>query len=299
MDATATEQGNTTMKTRAFFDARTSTLTYVAFDAVERRAVVIDPVLDFEAASGSTFTESADAVARFIDTEGLELAYALDTHVHADHLTALPYFKQRFGAKTVIGAGVTGVQKVFADLFNLADLPCDGSQFDVLLADRDTLDVGAFELRALHTPGHTPACLSYQIDDAVFVGDTLFQPDYGTARCDFPGGSASELYTSIRHLFELPDDTRIFTCHDYQPGGREVEFESTLAEQRKSNVQLNASTSREDFVKFRSERDATLAMPDLILPSIQVNVRAGAFPEPESNGLSYLKLPINAFGGKL
>jgi glyoxylase-like metal-dependent hydrolase (beta-lactamase superfamily II) len=261
--------------------------------------VVIDPVLDFDAASGRTSTESSDEVARFLEQEGVAVSYVLDTHAHADHLSAMPYFKQRFGAKTVTGAEIVEVQKVFRDLFDLGDdFPTDGRQFDVLLRDGDKLDVGPFEVEAIHTPGHTPACLSYRIEDAVFVGDLLFQPDYGTARCDFPGGSAEDLYRSVQRLYNsLPDDTRVFTCHDYQPDGRELAFESTLWEQRKSNVQLNAFTRRDDFVAFRKERDATLAMPDLILPSVQVNVRAGELPPPEANGIAYLKIPLNVLGG--
>jgi glyoxylase-like metal-dependent hydrolase (beta-lactamase superfamily II) len=288
------------MKTRAFYDSRTSTVTYVAFDEVERTGVVIDSVLDFDPASGKTWTESADAVACFLEQEGITVPYVLDTHAHADHLSAIPYFKERFGAKAVIGADIVKVQRVFRDLFNLGDnLAADGRQFDVLLQDGERLDVGPFEIEALHTPGHTPACMSYRIEDALFLGDTLFQPDYGTARCDFPGGSAEVLYASIQDLYrKLPDDTRLFTCHDYQPGGRDVAFESKLWEQRKSNVQLSAFTTLEDFVEFRNERDATLSMPTLMLPSIQVNVRAGEFPAPEKNGLSYLKLPLNAFGGQ-
>jgi glyoxylase-like metal-dependent hydrolase (beta-lactamase superfamily II) len=287
------------MKIQAFFDSRTSTLSYVAFDEVERVGVVIDPVLDFDAASGRTSTESSDEVARFLEQEGVAVSYVLDTHAHADHLSAMPYFKQRFGAKTVTGAEIVEVQKVFRDLFDLGDdFPTDGRQFDVLLRDGDKLDVGPFEVEAIHTPGHTPACLSYRIEDAVFVGDLLFQPDYGTARCDFPGGSAEDLYRSVQRLYNsLPDDTRVFTCHDYQPDGRELAFESTLWEQRKSNVQLNAFTRRDDFVAFRKERDATLAMPDLILPSVQVNVRAGELPPPEANGIAYLKIPLNVLGG--
>jgi glyoxylase-like metal-dependent hydrolase (beta-lactamase superfamily II) len=224
----------------------------------------------------------------------------LDTHAHADHFSAMPYFKERFGAKTVIGADIVKVQRVFRDLFNLGDdFPCDGRQFDLLLQDGETLDIGPLELQALHTPGHTPACMSYRIEDSLFVGDALFQPDYGTARCDFPGGSAEELYASIHELYtRLPEDTRVFTCHDYQPGGRKVAFESTLSQQRASNVQLSATTSKEDFVRFRNERDATLSMPALMLPAVQLNIRAGQFPEPEENGLSFLKLPLNAFGGK-
>jgi glyoxylase-like metal-dependent hydrolase (beta-lactamase superfamily II) len=288
------------MKIQSFFDPRTSTLSYVAFDEVERTGVVIDSVLDFDPASGRTWTESADAVSRFLEAERISIPFVLDTHAHADHLSAMPYFKERFGSKTVIGADIVKVQRVIRDLFNLGDaLSTDGRQFDVLLQHAETLDVGPFELEAIHTPGHTPACMSYRVNDALFVGDLLFQPDYGTARCDFPGGSAEELYSSIHKLYEnLPEDTRVFTCHDYQPGGRELKFESTLREQRKANVQLSAATARDDFVEFRKTRDATLSMPALILPAIQVNVRAGEFPSAEENGLSYLKLPLNAFGGK-
>ncbi len=283
-----------------FFDPRTSTLTYVAHDATERVGVVIDPVLDFDPVSGRTWTESADRVARFLERERIRVPYVLDTHAHADHLSALPYFKERFGALTGIGAGIVQAQRTFQELFNLGeDFATDGSQFDVLLNDEQILDVGAFELRALHTPGHTAACMSYLAGDALFVGDTLFQPDYGTARCDFPGGSAEALYASIHRLFErLPADTRVFTCHDYQPGGRTLAFESTLCDQRESNVQLPEGMALDHFVAFRRERDATLSMPSLILPSIQINIRGGDFPTPEANGRSYLKLPLNAFGGK-
>ena len=288
------------MKIQAFFEPRTSSLSYVAYDEVERTGVVIDSVLDFDLASGRAWTESAEAIARFLEQENLSVPYVLDTHAHADHISAMPFFKDRFGAKTVIGAEIVKVQRVFRDIFNLGDdFPCDGRQFDVLLQQREKLDVGPFELEAFHTPGHTPACMSYRTGDALFVGDALFQPDYGTARCDFPGGSAEELYTSIHTLYdELPDSTRVFTCHDYQPGGREVEFESTLWEQQKSNVQLSAFTSQEEFVQFRKERDATLSMPALMLPAVQVNIRAGEFPDVEENGLSFLRIPVNAFGGQ-
>ena len=288
------------MKVQAFFDPRTSTLTYVAFDEGERIGVVIDSVLDFDPASGRTWTESADAVARFLDHEHIRIPYVLDTHAHADHLSAIPYFKQRFGAKGVIGADIVKVQSVFRDLFNLSDaFRTDGHQFDLLIREGEQLEVGPFDVKAMHTPGHTPACMSYHIGDALFVGDALFQPDYGTARCDFPGGSAEQLYASIQRLYrEFPAETRIFTCHDYQPGGRDLAFESTIEEQRTSNSQLTASTTREDFVAMRKARDATLSMPALILPSIQVNIRAGEFPTPEDNGISYLKLPLNLFAAQ-
>ena len=285
------------MEIEPFFHERTSTLTYVVHDVEERIGFVIDPVLDFDAASGRTRTESADAVAGFLADRGIRVPYVLDTHAHADHLTALPYFKERFGARTVIGDQIVVVQQVFREIFNLGEaLPTDGRQFDLLLADGESIEAGPLKLEARHTPGHTPACMSYLIGDALFVGDALFQPDYGTARCDFPGGSADALYDSIRGLYrDLPETTRVFTCHDYQPGGRALAFESTLAEQKRSNKQLDENTTREEFVAFRKQRDATLSMPDLILPAIQVNIRGGQLPEPESNGRSYLKLPLNSF----
>jgi glyoxylase-like metal-dependent hydrolase (beta-lactamase superfamily II) len=286
------------MQVEHFFDGRTSTLTYLVFDEAERIGVVIDPVLDFDPAGARTWTESCETVAAFIGARGLSIPFVLETHAHADHISGMPYFKDRYGAKTVIGAGITEVQEVFRELFNLGDdFATDGHQFDVLLADDQCLDVGPFEIRALHTPGHTSACLSYLIEDALFVGDVLFQPDYGTARCDFPGGSAEVLYETIDRLYRtLPGDTRVFTCHDYQPGGRDVEFESSIREQREHNVQLNDTTRRADFVRFRRKRDGELAMPALILPSVQMNIRAGNPPEPETNGLAYLKLPLNALG---
>ena len=291
--------GGTFMKVQSFFDERTSTLSYVAHDPETRIGVVIDSVLDFDLASGRCWTGSADTMARFIEAEGLTVPHVLDTHAHADHLSAMAYFGERYGATTVIGAGISTVQESFRDLFDLGeDFPVDGSQFDVLLDDGDVLDVGPFEIRAIHTPGHTPGCVSYLIDDALFVGDALFMPDYGTARCDFPGGDAGTLFDSILLLYEwLSDDTRIFTCHDYQPGGRDLAYESTLGEQRRSNVQLNEKTGREEFIAFRKERDAELEVPLLILPSVQVNIRAVKLPEALRNGISYLKVPVNALGG--
>lgn len=289
------------MKTETFYDPATSTLTHVVYDPVERVGVVIDPVLDFDPVTGRTSTDSAERVARFLDRERLALPFVLDTHAHADHVTALPFFKDRFGARTVIGKDIVLVQRVFAELFDLGDdFACDGRQFDVLLGHGDRLDVGPFELEAWHTPGHTPACMSYRIDDLLFVGDVLFQPDYGTARCDFPGGSATDLYRSIHTLYaELPETTRVLTGHDYRPGGRPVAFESTLRAQRASNVQLPDSVEEADFVRFRDERDASLALPALMLPAVQLNIRAGVFPEPRANGLSYLEIPLNApLGGR-
>lgn len=283
------------MKVQHFFDPHTFTLTYVVHDQTTRTGVVIDSVLDFDPKNGRTSYESCDAVARYIDAQGLTIPYVLDTHAHADHLSGMVYFKEKYGALTVIGSHITQVQSRFRDLYNLGpDFPVDGRQFDALLRDGDVLD-GALGVKALHTPGHTPACLTYQIGDALFVGDTLFMPDYGTARCDFPGGSAEVLYESIQQFYALPDDTRIFTCHDYQPGGRALRYQSTVGEERAANVQLNARTTKEEFVAFRTKRDATLDMPALILPSLQVNIRAGRLPEPEDNGIAYLKLPLNVF----
>jgi len=273
-----------------FFDPDTSTLTYVVDDG--ERAVVIDPVRDYDPSSSHTAWRSAEAVARYLDAEGLAVPYVIDTHAHADHMSGLPFFRERYGAASVTGSRVGEIQATFRDVYQLGpDFPVDGSQFDVLLDEGQRLDVGAFRVEALHTPGHTPAHMSWRIGDAVFTGDTLFMPDYGTARCDFPGGSAGELYDSIQRLYALPDETRLFVCHDYQPGGRPLRFETTVGEQKRENVQLDADTTREAYVAFREKRDAELSMPRLILPSLQVNVRAGDLPEPESNGTAYLRVP--------
>ncbi len=286
------------MRVQHFFDERTSTLSYVVSKPGDPRAVVIDPVLDFDSASGRCWTESAEAIVAYLERESLTLTHALDTHAHADHLSAIGWFREYHGARTVIGSAITLVQPTFRDLFNLGDaFPVDGSQFDCLLADDELLDVGPFQVRARHTPGHTPGCASYQVGDALFVGDLLFMPDYGTARCDFPGGDAGQLYDSVVELYrDLPAETRVFTCHDYRPDGRPLAWESRLGEQRRSNVQLSEETGRAAFVAFRKDRDATLSMPALILPSVQVNIRAGRLPEPESNGRRYFKIPIDAFG---
>jgi len=284
------------MEIQHFFDEHTSTLTYVVHDG--RTGVVIDPVRDYDPRSGRTSWKSAEQVAAWIDGRGLAIPYVIDTHAHADHLTGLPYFRERYGARTVTGAQVGEVQKAFRDVYGLgADFPVDGRQFDVLLDEGKRLAFGALELQALHTPGHTPAHMSWQVQDAIFLGDTLFMPDYGTARCDFPGGSAAILYDSIQRLYAMPDETRLFVCHDYRPGGRPLAFETTVAEQKRSNVQLDARTTKAQFVAFREQRDAGLAAPELILPSLQVNIRAGALPDPESNGISYLKIPLNVLGG--
>lgn len=287
------------MKIQEFYDEATSTLTYVVIDEAARQAVVIDPVLDYDPKSARIRETSAERVAAFLDSEKLAVAYVIDTHAHADHMTALPFFRARYGAKSVTGAGVGAVQAKFREIYNLGDdFPVDGRQFDVLLDEGDSLEFGSLRVNALHTPGHTPAHMSWQVDDALFVGDTLFMPDYGTARADFPGGSAGDLYDSIQRIYSMPDETRLFMCHDYRPGGRSMRFETTVAEQKASNVQLNAGTSREEYVEFRSKRDAELAAPVLILPSLQVNIRAGELPGAEANGTTYLKIPVNVLGGR-
>jgi glyoxylase-like metal-dependent hydrolase (beta-lactamase superfamily II) len=282
------------MRIQHFFDEATATLTYVVDDGAGGPAVVIDPVLDFDPKSGRTAEASVAAVTAYIDGRRLAVPYVIDTHAHADHLTALPYFRARYGAATVTGAGVGTVQRAFRDIYNLgADFPVDGSQFDLLLDEGAELTVGDLRVRAIHTPGHTPAHMSWQIGDAVFVGDTLFMPDYGTARCDFPGGSAAVLYDSIQRLYALPERTRLFMCHDYRPDGRALRFETTVGEQKAANVQLNHATTRAAFVEFRNRRDAGLEMPVLLLPSLQVNIRGGALPPAEDNGTVYLKIPLN------
>ena len=282
------------MEIQHFFDQATSTLTYVVHDG--GIGIVIDPVLDYDPKSARTTVRFAEAVAQYIDHRHLSIPYVIDTHAHADHLTAMPFFKKRYGSQTVTGSRVGEVQRSFRDIYNLgADFPIDGRQFDILLDEGQDLEVGSFRIRAMHTPGHTPAHMSWQVEDAVFVGDTLFMPDYGTARCDFPGGSADQLYDSIQRIYALPDSTRLFMCHDYQPGGRELCFVTTVAEQKQSNVQLRQGTMKQEFLKLRTARDAKLDMPALILPAIQINIRAGEFPNREANGTAYLKIPLNVF----
>jgi glyoxylase-like metal-dependent hydrolase (beta-lactamase superfamily II) len=281
---------------RAFFDEATFTVTYVVSDPETSRAVIIDPVLDYDAASGRTSTRSADEVVAFTKQGGLSVDWVLETHVHADHLSAAPYLRQKLGGKTAIGRNVTAVQSVFRKIFNVTDLVADGSQFDHLFEDRETFAVGSIPGLVMATPGHTPACVSYVIGDAAFVGDTLFMPDFGTARTDFPGGSAPQLYRSIQAILSLPDETRLFMCHDYKAPGRDVyAWETTVAEQREHNIHINEHVSEADFVVMRDGRDAQLGMPKLLLPSIQVNMCAGNLPEPEDNGVRYLKIPIDAF----
>ncbi len=282
------------MQVKHFFDARTWTLTYVVWDATTRDAVILDPVLDFDPATGRVWQESVLAVMAWVEAESLTVRAILETHAHADHLSGAQALKARFGAPVVIGAGITRVQAVFAPLFDLgADFKPDGSQFDQLLLDEEEASFGSLTVKALHTPGHTPACMSYVLGDAVFTGDALFMPDYGVGRCDFPHGDAGALYTSVHDtLYLLPDSTRVFVGHDYQPEGRPVAFETTIGASKASNVQLRADTPRETFVKARNARDSTLAAPRLLLPSIQVNIDAGRLPKPHANGRHYLLTPL-------
>ena len=279
----------------AFFDAATHTVSYVVSDPSTGRAAIIDPVLDYTPHNARTAVRSADALLAHLADHGLTLAWILETHVHADHLSAAHYLREQTGAPVVIGAAITAVQDVFAKLFDLDNVVPDGSQFDRLVREGDRLELGDLEIEVLHTPGHTPACVSYLVGDTVFVGDTLFMPDYGTARCDFPGGSAASLYGSIRKLLALPDTTRIFIGHDYLPAGRSsFAWETTVAEQRRANIHVHDGVSEAAFVAMREARDATLEAPQLILPSLQVNIRAGNLPPPAANGRRYLKLPLDA-----
>lgn len=278
-----------------FFDQGTNTVSYVVRDHGSDHAAIIDSVLDFDYPSAHTDTRSADAIIEFVQGKGWSIDWILETHVHADHLSAAPYLQERLGGKIGIGERITVVQDTFGKIFNEGtEFERDGSQFDQLFAEGDTFKIGGLTARVLHTPGHTPACLTYVIGDAAFVGDTLFMPDYGTARCDFPGGSAEMLYGSIQKILALPDDTRIFVGHDYLPEGRaEYHWETTVGAQRQANVHIGHGRSREDFVRLREARDATLASPRLIIPSLQVNMRAGNMPPPENDGHSYLKVPLN------
>jgi glyoxylase-like metal-dependent hydrolase (beta-lactamase superfamily II) len=287
------------MQVEGFFDADTWTVSYIVLDTDTKQCALIDSVLDYDPKSGRTKTRSADRLIARVRELGASVAWILETHAHADHLTAAPYLKQQLGGQSAIGRHITAVQQVFGKLFNAgAGFARDGSQFDHLFTDDEAFRIGRLEARAMHTPGHTPACMSYVVSDAmetvVFVGDTLFMPDYGTARCDFPGGDARTLFRSINKLLSLPPETRLYMCHDYQPGGREVQFVSTVAEEREKNVHVRNGISEEEFVAMRQARDATLEMPTLILPSVQVNMRAGELPEPEDNGIRYLKIPLNA-----
>lgn len=283
------------MKIETFYDPDTYTLTYAVYDPKSRDAVVIDPVLDYDPLSSTTATKSVEAVEAFVRREGLRLHYVLETHAHADHLSGGQYLKRRFDAKVAIGAPIRDVQRVFKDVYDLPpSFATDGSQFDRLLNHGETLEAGTLRVEVIGTPGHTPACVSYKVDDAVFTGDALFIEDYGTGRCDFPSGSADALYTSVHdRLYALPDATRVFVGHDYQPGGRPLRFETTIGASKEKNIQLRASTRREDFVKMRTERDATLTAPRLLYPSVQVNIDAGRLPKPHPNGRRYLIIPLD------
>ena len=283
-------------RVESFFDEATFTVSHAASDPATGKCAIIDSVLDFDPASGRTATKAADQIIDYVNENQLSVDWIIETHVHADHLSGAAYLKKALGGQMAIGDRIPIVQKTFGEVFNAEPaFDRDGSQFDVLFADGATFSVGDIDARVLHTPGHTPACATIIIGDAAFVGDTLFMPDYGSARCDFPGGDARVLYRSIQKIFELPDETRLFMCHDYKAPGRDhFAWETTVEEQRAHNIHLGAGASEDDFVKMRETRDATLNMPKLILPSVQVNMRAGEFPPPESNGIRYLKLPVDA-----
>jgi glyoxylase-like metal-dependent hydrolase (beta-lactamase superfamily II) len=279
---------------QAFFDPPTGSWSYLVSDPASRQALIIDPVLDYDAAAARTGKSGADRLLQAVRERALDVAGGLETHAHADHLTAAAYLKEQLGAPLAVGAGICKVQQTFARIFNLGDgFATDGAQFDRLLQDGDSLPLGELTLRALATPGHTSDSMSYLIGDAVFVGDTLFMPDVGSARCDFPGGDAATLYHSVQRLYALGDATRLFVCHDYPPAERQAQCETTVAAQRAGNIHLRDGVGRDAFVAMRTTRDATLSMPKLILPSIQVNIRAGQLPPPEDNGVSYLKLPLD------
>ncbi len=279
---------------QAFFDEATNTVSYLVSDPATRQAAIIDAVLDYDHASGKASTTSADRILAAAQAGGLQIAWILETHAHADHLSAAHYLKTRTAAPVAIGEHIREVQRIFRRKFNLDDVSGDGKEFDWLFRDGETFHIGDLAVEVLHTPGHTPACVSYRIDDAVFTGDTLFMPDYGTARADFPGGSAQTLYQSIRRLLALPAETRLFLCHDYKaPGRSEYAWETTVAEQRRHNVHVHDGVGAEEFTDMRQRRDATLAAPALLLPSVQVNIRAGRLPDAESNGVRYLKIPVS------
>lgn len=283
------------MEIKHYFDPETWTLTYLVYDPQTRDAVVIDPVLDYDPLGSKTSTHSVDAVTADVKELGLRLHYVLETHAHADHLSGSQILRQRFEAKVVIGHNIQKVQSVFKHLFDLPeDFPTDGRQFDRLLSDQEVLEAGSLRIKALPTPGHTPACMSYLIGDAVFTGDALFMDDYGTGRCDFPAGSAEDLYQSVHEtLYGLPDETRVFVGHDYRPDGRELRYQTTIGASKAGNVQLSAATSKADFVRFRQERDAGLSAPRLIFQSVQVNIDAGRLPKAHANGIRYLRIPLN------
>ena len=278
-----------------FFDETTSTVSYVVCDASTKACAIIDSVLNYDATSGRTTTKSADEIIGFVQSENLSVEWILETHIHADHLSCAPYLKTRLGGTVGIGENVSTVQRAFGEIFNAEEgFPTDGSQFDHLFADDEQFVIGSLMCRTMHTPGHTPACLTYVVGNTAFVGDTLFMPDYGTARADFPGGDAATLYRSIQKILDLPEDTRLYACHDYKPPDRkDYQWESTVAEQRAANVHLRDGVTEAEFVKFRDDRDTKLGAPKLILPSVQINMRAGMLPPPEENGTHYLKIPVD------
>ena len=282
---------------KTFFDEPTFTFSHVVSDPETKKCAIIDSVLYFDFASGKTDRVSADQIIAYIKEESLQTQWILETHVHADHLSAAPYLKEKLGGTLSIGDQITVVQNVFGKAFNAGtEFERDGSQFDHLFKDDESFSIGSIAAKAIHTPGHTPACMSYLIGDALFVGDTLFMPDYGTARCDFPGGDATTLYQSIQKLFTLPDETRVFMCHDYKaPGRDEYQFETTIGEERQHNIHVSVEHDQADFIQMRESRDATLDMPRLILPSVQINMRAGHMPPAEDNGQRYLKIPVDLF----
>lgn len=286
------------MEIKDFYDTRTNTLTYVVYDAASKDAIVIDPVLDYDPASSKIWTESAEQVVDFLKANDLNLRLILETHAHADHLSGSTVLKKAYPeAKLAVGKRITEVQKVFKNVFDLpAEFPTDGRQFDVLLENNTTFKAGTLEFETLFTPGHTPACATYKFGDAIFTGDTIFMADSGTGRCDFPGGSAADLYNSVANvLYSLPDDTKVYVGHDYQPGGREVRFLDTIANQKANNVALRAGMTEKEFVDWRNARDKTLSAPKLLFQSVQVNVDAGKLPDPHHNEIRYLKIPINVF----
>ncbi len=283
-----------TPEIESFFDDESNTISHVVSDSATRKCAIIDSVLGYQQASGRTNTVSADRIVRYVSESQLDCVYILETHVHADHLTAAPYLKEKLGGQIAIGNHITNVQATFADVFNMRNLSSDGSEFDQLLADGDEFRIGTLKGTVMYTPGHTEACCTYVIGDAAFVGDTLFMPDYGTARCDFPGGDAGTLYDSIQKIFALPADVRLFMCHDYKaPGRDEYAWETTVSHAREANVHLRNGLSRDDYASFREARDATLAVPKLMLPSLQVNIRAGILPDLEDNGVRYLRIPLD------
>ena len=280
---------------KGFFDRDTWTVTYVVYEKPTSSCIIIDSVLSYDPKSGRTHTKMADEVIEFIKKNELKTEWILETHAHADHVTAAPYLRSELGGKVAIGDHISVVQSVFKDIFNLENsFPVDGSQFDRLLKDGEEIHFGRLSFKALFVPGHTPACMAYQVGDAIFVGDTMFMPDVGTARCDFPGGDAHVLYQSMKKILSFPPQTRLFMCHDYPPNGRPVQFETTVADEKKFNIHMHDGITEEQFIEMRKKRDATLEMPVLILPAIQVNIRAGEFPAKESNGVAYLKIPLNA-----